>query len=148
MCEDLKFRHPFSCLVSGISGSGKTSFCIQLLQKLDSLCIESRFEWGIFSCYRERNAVPSRQQLPPNVSFDVGVAEHLDASHRPCLAILDDLLSEAYICQKVCDLFTRGSHHRNISVILITQNLFNQGRHCKDISLNAHYVIALKERQR
>jgi hypothetical protein len=27
----------------------------------------------------------------------------------------------------VCDLFTKGSHHRNISVVLITQNLFHQG---------------------
>jgi hypothetical protein len=54
------------------------------------------------------------------------------------------LLNEVYSCQQVCDLFTRGSHHRNISVILITQNLFHQGRHCRDISLNAHYVVALK----
>jgi len=40
-------------------------------------------------------------------------------------------------------MFTRGSHHRNISVNLITQNLFHQGRNCRDISLNAHYVVAL-----
>jgi hypothetical protein len=29
-------------------------------------------------------------------------------------------------------------------VILITQNLFHQVRHCRNISLNAHYVVALK----
>jgi len=44
----------------------------------------------------------------------------------------------------VCDLFTKGSHHRNISVILITQILFQQGRFCRDISLNAKYSVALK----
>jgi len=44
----------------------------------------------------------------------------------------------------VCDLFTKGSHHRNISVILITQNLFHQGRFCRDISLNAKYSVTLK----
>ena len=44
----------------------------------------------------------------------------------------------------MCDLFTKGSHHRNISVILITQNLFHQGRFCRDISLNAKYSVALK----
>jgi len=43
-----------------------------------------------------------------------------------------------------CDLFTKGSHRRNISVILITQNLFHQGRFCRDISLNAKYSVALK----
>ena len=44
----------------------------------------------------------------------------------------------------MCDLFTKGSHHRNISVILITQNLFHQGKFCRDISLNAKYIVVLK----
>jgi hypothetical protein len=44
----------------------------------------------------------------------------------------------------VCHLFTKGSHHRGISVILITQNLFHQGRYWRDISLNAKYLILLK----
>jgi len=44
----------------------------------------------------------------------------------------------------VCELFTRDSHLRNNSVILFTQNLFHQGRYCRDISLNAHYLVALK----
>jgi hypothetical protein len=57
--------------------------------------------------------------------------------------ILDDLLNDVY-SQQVCNLFTKGSHHRNISVILITQNLFHQGRYCKEISLNAKYTIVLK----
>ena len=51
---------------------------------------------------------------------------------HPCLEILDDLLYDVY-SKLVRELFTRGSHHRNISVILISQNLFHQGRYCKDI---------------
>jgi len=62
---------------------------------------------------------------------------------RPCLIILDDLLNEVY-SKDVCYIFTKGTHHRNISVILITQNLFHQGRFCRDISLNAKYYVALK----
>jgi len=38
----------------------------------------------------------------------------------------------------------RGCHHRNISLILITQILSLQGRYCRDISLNAHYLVAFK----
>jgi hypothetical protein len=52
------------------------------------------------------------------------------------LIILYDLLNEAY-SREVRDLFTKGIHHRNLSVILKTQNLFHQGKHCRDISLNA-----------
>jgi hypothetical protein len=59
------------------------------------------------------------------------------------LIVLDDLLNEAY-SRDMCDLFTKGSHHRNISVILITQNLFHQGRFSRAISLNAKYIVVFK----
>jgi len=61
----------------------------------------------------------------------------------PCLVILADLLKDAYP-KEVCDLFTKGSHHRKISVILITQNRFHQGSYCRNISLNAKYLVLLK----
>ena len=72
--------------------------------------------------------------MPQNFGDDLG---------RPCLIILDDLLNEVYL-KDVCDLFTKGSHHRNISVIVITQNVFHQGRFCRDISLNGKYSVTLK----
>jgi len=79
-----------------------------------------------------------------NVSFHEGFPQNFGNEHgKPCLIILDVLLNEVY-SKDVCDLFTKGSHHRNMSVILITQNLFHQGRFCHDISLNAKYSVALK----
>jgi len=82
--------------------------------------------------------------LHKNVSFHEGVPQNFCNEHgKPCLRILDDLLKEVYL-KDACDLFTKGSHHRNISFILITQNLFHQGRFCRDISLNAKYLVALK----
>ena len=54
--------------------------------------------------------------------------------------ILDDLVNDVY-SKQVCELFTRGSHHRNSSVILITLCMFHQGSY---FSLNAHYLVALK----
>jgi len=93
---------------------------------------------------RRESAVPSQQQLPANISFNEGVTDDFGNAHgEPGLVILDDLLNDAY-SKQVCDMCTRGSHHRNISVILFTQNLFHQGRFCRDISLNAHYIGALK----
>jgi len=41
-------------------------------------------------------------------------------------------------------MFNKGSHHRNISILLLTQNSFRQGTHCSDISLNAKYLVLLK----
>ena len=42
------------------------------------------------------------------------------------------------------ELFTKGSHHRNISLVLITQNLFHQGPSSRDISLNSKYIVVFK----
>lgn len=42
------------------------------------------------------------------------------------------------------DLFTKGSHHKNLSVIFITQNVFHQGRGQRDISLNSNYIVIFK----
>jgi len=45
---------------------------------------------------------------------------------------------------KVSQLFTKGSHHRNISLVLITRNLFHQGPSSRDISLNTKYIVVFK----
>jgi hypothetical protein len=65
------------------------------------------------------------------------------AQGLPSLIIFDDLLNEVY-SREVCDLFTKGSHHRNLNVILIRQNCLHQGKHCRDILLIAKYVVLLK----
>ena len=44
----------------------------------------------------------------------------------------------------VVDIFTKYSHHKNLSVIYLTQNLFHQGLGQRDISLNAHYIVVFK----
>ena len=45
--------------------------------------------------------------------------------------------------KEMVNLFTTDSHHANISVFLITQNLFSQGRYARTISLNCQYLIVL-----
>jgi len=143
--DDLKFKHPFTCILSGPSGSGKSSFCIRCLQNLDALCTERDFDGGVIWCYSEKIAVPSPTVLSNNILFNEGVPADFDnARDRPFLVILDDLLNDVY-SKQVCDLFTKGSHHRNISVILITQNLFHQGRFCRDLSVNAKHLVLLKK---
>lgn len=131
-----KFKHPFTCIVSGPSQCGKSTFCTEIIKNVKSLCANFK---TIVWCYSESSAVPNI----PNIIFHVGVPTLRNTTGEPVLIVLDDLLQEAY-SKEVCDLFTKGSHHRNISVILITQNLFHQGRYSRDISLNAKYIVIFK----
>jgi len=124
MEDDLKLKHPFTAIISGQTGSGKSSFCVRFLQNLKSLCTEQNFAGGIIWCYSERTAVPDRElsKISNNIRLNKGVPENFENKNgKPCLIILDDLLDIVY-SKEVCNLFTKGSH-RNISVILITQNL-------------------------
>ena len=46
--------------------------------------------------------------------------------------------------KRVLDLFTKDSHHRNITVLYLTQDLFPPGKFSKTINRNAHYIVAFK----
>ena len=63
----------------------------------------------------------------------------MDNLHR--LLILDDLADDASNSQEVSNLFTKFSHHRNISVILLTQNIFAKGKYFRTLSLNSQYFF-------
>ncbi len=61
--------------------------------------------------------------------------------HDNSLIVLDDLMSQCSNNPCVADLFTRGLHHRGISVLYLTQNLFPSGKLSRTISLNSHYML-------
>ena len=46
--------------------------------------------------------------------------------------------------KRVLDLFTKDSHHRNITVLYLTQDLLPPGKCSKTINRNAHYIVAFK----
>ena len=50
-------------------------------------------------------------------------------------------MTEAKCDQRIADLFTKGSHHRNISIVYLTQNVFPKGKACRDIALNTQYLV-------
>ena len=69
----------------------------------------------------------------PTKEFVKGIPEslendsYLDVNIRN-LIIIDDQTIETGKDNRIVNLFTKGSHHRNLSVIYIVQNLFHQGK--------------------
>jgi len=96
--DDLKFKHPFTCLMSGPSGSGNSSICIRFLQNRDALCSVRNFEGGLIWCCSEKTALPNQQLviLKKKIRYKEGVPSGFENAHgRPFLIILDDLLNES-----------------------------------------------------
>ena len=145
---DTRWSHPWTAIVAAPTGAGKTVFVRSFLENLKVMS-DTPFERVILyyaewqNAYKElcvdgdNKVVEFREGLP---SFD----DFRDIS-RPKLVILDDLMHESSSSdQSVVHLFTKGSHHRNLSVFFLTQNLFHKGRGQRDISLNANYLVIFK----
>ena len=87
----------------------------------------------IFWCFGQWQPLyEDLQKRIPWIEFVHGIPDFLN---RPPfinpgkwnLIIFDDLMTEAMCDQRIADLFTKGSHHRNISIVYLTQNVFPQG---------------------
>ena len=85
----------------------------------------------------------------PGIEFNQGIPEDIDNAdyldvYQRNLIVLDDLMAQSGKDRRITDLFTKGSHHRNLSIIYIVQNIFHQGKGMRNISLNAHYIVLFK----
>ena len=78
MDVELRFKHPFTSILSGLTGSWKSSFCIKFLKYIDTQCTESQFMGGIILCYSEKTAVHNNQlsELKENIMFPEDVPEN------------------------------------------------------------------------
>ena len=135
---DPRFMHPFTAIIAGPSSSGKSMFCMRIIRNARE-CIAPPPERIVY-CYSVYQ--PIFKQFP-NVEFVEGLPDlnMFDAVKRTLL-IIDDLVHKTYVT--VAKLFTRVSHHKNVSVVYLTQNLFNNNKHNRTISLNAQYMILFK----
>lgn len=138
-----KLQHPFTMLVAGPTGCGKSFFVRDLIKFKRQMIwpIPDKVVWfyGIYqSLYDEI----------PEVEFVEGLStNYRDLLGSNTLFIIDDLMTECGSDKRLTNLFTKGSHHLNLSVIFITQNFFHKGREMREISLNAQYLLLCKNRR-
>ena len=129
---------PFTCVISGPTGSGKSVFVQRLLKHAKTVI--SPTPERILYCYGVYQEIFFKME---GIDFNEGF-QSLDEfdGRKHSLVIIDDLMHETN--DVVTKLFTRVSHHTNTSVIYITQNIFNQSKETRTITLNAQYLILFK----
>ena len=81
----------------------------------------------------------SKQGLPSSEEWEEFIA---DRRHK--LIVMDDLMHREVEDKEMELLFTQGTHHKCVSVILITQNLYPRGKHARTIALNTWYLVLMK----
>jgi hypothetical protein len=135
---DVRLKHAFTCTVAGPTSSGKTWFVFRLIKHVESMITPPPEK--IVYCYGK--FLPMFAEYP-TVEFQEGLpsVDQFDGRQR-VLLIIDDLMNEAD--ENVCNLFTKLSHHRNVSVVFITQNLFHKNKFVRTMNLNTHYIVMFK----
>ena len=133
---DPRWKHPFTAIVSGPTGCGKTNWVMKFITHLSEM-VEPPPTRIIYS-YGEWQ--PAYHNLPDHVRLQEGMGDIPEYTPEPTLLIIDDQMDE--VNKNVMRIFTKGSHHRNISAIYIVQNLFGQNKEHRTISLNAQYLVA------
>lgn len=140
---DVPLQHPFSMLIAGGRGAGKTMFTKRLIQHKKEI-IQPLIE-NIIWCHAKHQPVLHREllQMEPTIQYVEGVPKDLDSilgERRNTLIIFDDLMNQCND-DRIEELFYRGRHD-NASVIFLTQDLFR--KHQRAISLNSDYMIIFK----
>ena len=138
------FRNNVRIIAAGSSFSGKTFLCINLLKKY----IHKFYKIIIADCPNSHeftkddvlskkieiyNYIPSINELSM-IYGDLHV-----------IVIMDDNFNTSLNNKNVMEMFVRG-RHKNISTLLITQNLLSKACFQRDISLNATHFILFKIR--
>ena len=154
---DVTFKSPFNCIISGSSGSGKTQKILEFLKVKDVICNEHFYRVHYFfnmwqPSYDEMKTrklvdnfiegIPDMDTLMTMIDF----TNHSSSSKHQLL-IFDDLLSEL-ISRKdnlMSKLMTVLGHHKNLSIILVSQMLFKPGDYKYSIlTENVHYLFLFK----
>ena len=150
--DEIKFKHPFSMLLSGARRTGKTHFVKTLLMRQDEY-ITPMAEWICWfspGSSTQNEVFTELKESISNITFfdglpSEGILGYVREMHPGLriLIIIDDLMEEASKRSDVKHLFTRG-RHEDISVIFLTQNAFHKGKHFREMSLNTDYFVIFK----
>ena len=134
---DVRFKLARNCMVVGPSCCGKSHFVAKLIQNEYFTPSPKRIFWfyGQDAPSEKIKGVIYQQGIPSE--------EQIDQFYQN-VVILDDLMMESRSNANVANLFTRVAHHRQCLVILLSQNLYQNGSCTRTQSLNTHYLILFK----
>ena len=138
LISDSKLQKPFRLLVGGGSGTGKSTLVKKLV---DESHFDTHFDKIVY-CY------PDYLDEPP-LQFDQIVEnkpglcdlQYFTTIPQNSLIIYDDLMNECGKSDEIMKLFSVIARKRNLSVIFLVQNMYEQGKHFRNIRLNATGLV-------
>ena len=151
MVWSIQLKPGSSFILAGPTMAGKTTFVCSLL----------RYRTFMFGCFFKRIIVftPHAQskyeklrnegivneiynEIPTLEDLDKIASAYMDCGG--CIIVLDDIMSGWNVGLNLDKVFTELCHHKNVTCILLVQNLFFQNTEYRVMGLNSTYLCAFK----
>ena len=137
---------PFRMIVSGSTGVGKTYFCRKFLSS-GFITKPSKIYYFYNDFYDTSPEIWRIKGIPfssfpgmPTLDFfrsiEPGAVVVIDDQYRNCIKSKGILLAAntlTHISSVITSIMQLLSRHSNFSIVLITQNLYEQGKECRNI---------------
>ena len=146
---------PFSAgspiLVTGPTSCGKTVWINHFLSHpmFNEEVTSILYCYGVHQPFFEEMKKSSTLVAP--ISFHEGLPDidKIDsiADGKFHIIVLDDLMEDIVRSADMLKLFTKYCHHHNISAIFVSQNIFQQGKYSRSISLNCHIIVLFSNKR-
>ena len=134
----IKFLANHNTIIFGQTGAGKTCFILDVIRYK----LVHPFPKKIYYMYKVRQ--PFMDQIN-NINFIEGLDFNAIDTNKPSMLVIDDLVLSTN--KDVAEMFILGSHHRQISIFFLTQNLFPNCNLFRLMSTNAHYFVIFQNQR-
>ncbi len=145
--NNFQFTKPIRAIFSGSSQSGKTYLIGEILENQEKL-FGDRFTYVkyFYPTYLDESPVEYHTKTETPVAYQPGFPTKDDILTLPenSLVVIDDQADTAVKSDLISQLYKVISGKRNLSVILVTQNYFIQGKHSRDIRNSCNYVALFR----
>jgi len=138
---DMRMINSSVMIVAGPTQAGKTTFVIKFLDAAHWI-LKNGVESG--KIYWICNEKPVGKNYNPKYDYIEGVPDDFSFVEKNSVVVIDDLMQEVKESAIVTSLFTKLSHHKNVFVIYITQNFFNQSKEEVTRRRNCQYIVLFK----
>ncbi len=145
----LKLESASGHLFTGLMQSGQSSTIFRIIKEKDDLFKDPPkkiiYAYGAWQ--------PAFEELRDKVEFYEGLPTKEDIYNWTpdlnlhTLLILYDIIHQATESWDIMSLFTVHCHHRNITVFLVSQNIFCPGKCSRTVSLNCLYLWLFKNKR-
>ena len=142
---DIRFKENFKLFISGPSRCGKTFFVSDLLENINTFAKEPPTTViYIYKVWQSKfDEMSSLIHVFLQDSDDVVNKIKEIAQGQPIFAIFDDLINSKSL-PDIATLFTVDGRHMNMSMAFLTQRMFVNNEHFRQISNNCDYFCVFK----